>query len=348
VTTGAAVLFGASVALGAFLAGMVVAQSPVSQQAGIDALPMRDAFAVLFFVAVGMLLDPAFLVQDPLLVLAGLSIVMAAKPLAALLIVMVLGYPLRTAMTVAIALAQIGEFSFIVGNLALKLDLLPQAGMNVLVASAIVSITLNPFLFRLIDPIEHRLRKAPRLWRLLNHRADRRARALNLEGKRRIRALDEKLAIVVGYGPVGQQVDRLLREAGVQTVIVDLNIDTVTRLASEGRAAVFGDATRSELLEQAGIKRASYLLLTAPHTSNYHMLVPEVRRLNPQVRIVVRTRYLREAEAFHQVDIGTTVVDEVESAAALTELVLREMDTDSTRIPLEIDRLRKSMARNKD
>jgi CPA2 family monovalent cation:H+ antiporter-2 len=295
-----------------------------------------------------MLLDPAFLVQDPLLVLAGLSIVMAAKPLAALLIVMVLGYPLRTAMTVAIALAQIGEFSFIVGNLALKLDLLPQAGMNVLVASAIVSITLNPFLFRLIDPIEHRLRKAPRLWRLLNHRADRRARALNLEGKRRIRALDEKLAIVVGYGPVGQQVDRLLREAGVQTVIVDLNIDTVTRLASEGRAAVFGDATRSELLEQAGIKRASYLLLTAPHTSNYHMLVPEVRRLNPQVRIVVRTRYLREAEAFHQVDIGTTVVDEVESAAALTELVLKEMDTDSTRIPLEIDRLRKSMARNKD
>ncbi len=348
VATGAAALFDASVALGAFLAGMVVAQSPVSQQAGIDALPMRDAFAVLFFVAVGMLLDPAFLVEQPMLVVAGLAIVMIAKPLAAFAIVVVLGHPMRTALTVTIALAQIGEFSFIVGQLALKHDLLPPAGMNILVATALVSITANPLLFRLVEPMEEWLRRRPALWSRLNGRADRKARKLNLDAQREIRRIEGegKLAIVAGYGPVGQQVDRLLRQAGMQTVVIDLNIDTVTRLTREGRMAIYGDATRSELLEQAGIDRASYLLLTAPHTPNYHMLVPEVRRMNAHVRLIIRTRYLREAEAFHQVDAGATVVDELESAAALTELVLKETNAEAHRIPAEVHELRKSMSRN--
>ena len=343
VATGSAVLFGASVALGAFLAGMVVAQSPVSQQAGIDALPLRDAFAVLFFVAVGMLLDPMFLVREPLLVVGALVIVMVAKPLAALAIVIVLGHPMRTALTVAIALAQIGEFSFIVGQLALQYDLLPQAGMNILVAAALVSITVNPMLFRLVDPAEEWLRRRPKLWAKLNRRAERRSRKLNIEGRRRVQRIEDKLAIVAGYGPVGQQVDRLLREAGMQTVIIDLNIDTVSRLAKEGRTAIYGDATRSQLLEQAGIGKASYLLLTAPHFPNYHLLVPEVRRLNPDVRLIVRTRYLKEAESFHKVDAGTTVVDEMESAAALTELVLRETSADTDQIPVQIRELRKKM-----
>ncbi len=348
VATGAAAVFGGSVALGAFLAGMVVAQSPVSQQAGIDALPMRDAFAVLFFVAVGMLFDPFFIVEEPFLVLAGLSIVMVAKPIAALVIVVVLGYPARTALTTAIALAQIGEFSFIVGQLAFKHQLLPEAGINILVASALVSITLNPLLFRLIDPIENRLRRSPRLWSMLNRRADRKARKLNIDGMRRVREVEDKLAIVVGYGPVGQQVDRLLREAGMATVVIDLNIDTVTRLADEGRMAIFGDAMRAELLEQAGIKRASHLIITTPHSSNYHLLVPEVRRINPDIRLIVRTRYLREAEAFHQVGAGATIIDELESAAALTDLVLRETHADAARIPTEIDRLRQSMLKKPD
>ncbi len=343
VATGASVVFGASVALGAFLAGMVVAQSPVSQQAGIDALPMRDAFAVLFFVAVGMLFDPRFLIDEPAMVLAGLGIVMLAKPIAALAIVAILGYPSHTAITVAIALAQIGEFSFIVGELARKFELLPEAGMHILIATALVSITLNPLLFSLVDPLEARLRGRPKLWAMLNRRAERRARKLNVGGMRRVREAEKSLAIVVGYGPVGQQVDRLLREAGMETVIIDLNIDTVTRLAGEGRTAIFGDAMRSELLEQAGIKRASHLVLTTPHSSDYHVLVPEVRKLNPDIRLMVRTRYLREARAIRQVGAGVTVVDEIESAAALTRLVLEETAADSDRIPTEIDRLRQTL-----
>jgi CPA2 family monovalent cation:H+ antiporter-2 len=255
---------------------------------------------------------------------------------------------MRTALTVAIALAQIGEFSFIVGQLASKYDLLPETGMNILVATALVSITANPLLFRLVEPAEEWLRRRPALWSKLNRRADRKARKLNVDAQREIRRIeeDDKLAIVAGYGPVGQQVDRLLREAGMQTVVIDLNIDTVTQLAEQGRAAIYGDATRSELLEQAGIEKASYLLLTAPHIPNYHMLMPEVRRMNPNVRLIVRTRYLNEAEAFHKVDAGTTVVDELESAAALTELVLKETRAEAHRIPAEVQQLRSSMTRN--
>lgn len=344
VATAAALLSGSSVALGAFLAGMVVAQSPVSQQAGLDALPMRDASSVLFFVAVGMLLDPFFLLEEPLLVAAGLSIVMVAKPVAALAIVAILGHSVRTALTVAIGLAQIGEFSFIVGHLAEKYELLPPAGMNVLVATALVSITLNPLLFGLLDPFEEALRRRPRLWRFLNHRAERRARKLNLDGERRVRRIETELAIVAGYGPVGRQVERLLRRAGLETVVIDLNIDTVTQLAEQGRAAIFGDATRIELLEQAGLRRASYLLLTAPHTANYHMLLPELRRRNPDLRLMVRTRYLHEAEAFHRVGAGATIVDELEAAAALTELVLKETNVEADQIPTELDMLRRSLA----
>ena len=166
--------FGASMALGAFLAGMVVAQSPVSHQAAADALPMRDAFAVLFFVSVGMLFDPAFVVREPLMILAALAIILIAKPLAALLIVALLGHSARTALTVALGLAQIGEFSFILSELARKHGLMPESGHNVLVAAAIISITLNPILFRSLNPIEARLRRRPRLWTLLNGRAERR------------------------------------------------------------------------------------------------------------------------------------------------------------------------------
>ena len=176
--------FGASMALGAFLAGMVVAQSPVSHQAAADALPLRDAFAVLFFVSVGMLFDPAFLIEQPLMVAAALGIILIAKPLAALLIVAVLGHSVRTALTVAIGLAQIGEFSFILSELARQHGLMPDAGHNVLVAAAIISITFNPLLFRSLPKIEDWLTKRPVLWKLLNGRAERKAASMNLIRRR--------------------------------------------------------------------------------------------------------------------------------------------------------------------
>jgi len=240
VATGSSVFFGVSAALGAFLAGMVVAQSPVSHQAGADVLPMRDAFAVLFFVAVGMVFRPSVLLEHLAMVLAGLGIVLVAKPLVALAVVAGLGHTPRLGLTVAVGLAQIGEFSFILSDLGRRHGLLAGQGHDVVVATAIVSITLNPLLFRSLDRFERWLQARPRLWKLLNARAEQRIRQIN-ETASHVSGASQPLAIVVGHGPVGATVDRLLRQAGLRTIIIELNIDTIRSLTA-GRP--FGDLRR--------------------------------------------------------------------------------------------------------
>jgi CPA2 family monovalent cation:H+ antiporter-2 len=344
IATGAAHFFGASMALGAFLAGMVVGQSPVSQQAAADALPLRDAFGVLFFVSVGMLFDPGFVLREPALVLSALALVLVGKPLAAIAVLAALGYSARTALVVAVGLAQVGEFSFIVGDLARSLGLLPAAGASVLVACALVSITLNPLLFRALDPLERRLRAVPGLWRLLNARAQRRGDAVNAATAAALRAADGPLAVIVGYGPVGQSVDRALRESGLSTVIVDLNLDTVQAIAREGRAALFGDASHSDVLKQAGLERASHLLVSLPHSVNRGPLVAAARNLNPACRIFVRARYLRERAELEQAGATAACFEEVEAAVALTERLLRDLGRDEGTVARESERIRREFA----
>ena len=285
-------------ALGAFLAGMVVGQSPVSHQAAADALPLRDAFAVLFFVSVGMLFDPAFLVREPLMMLAALGIILVAKPLAALLIVALLGYSARTALTVALGLAQIGEFSFILSELAREHGLMAETGHNLLVAGAILSITVNPLLFRALPRLERWLREHPRLWRVLNGRAESRAARQNRGAQQHVAALasHRALAIVVGYGPVGRAVHRLLHDGGLDTVVVDLDMDAVNELVESGRDALFGDASHESILEQAGARRASHLVVTLPQAGDRLAIVGAARKLNPSLRILVRASYLRERD----------------------------------------------------
>lgn len=326
VATGAYFAFGASMALGAFLAGMVVAQSPVSHQAAADALPLRDAFAVIFFVSVGMIFDPAFVLQQPLMILAAMGIILIVKPLAALVIVASLGWSVRTAITVAVGLAQIGEFSFILSETAHQANLLPLSGHNVLVASAILSITLNPLLFRSRHAIEAWLARQPRLWKLLNARAERRMRRMNIGVHKQLRGTgpSERLAVVVGFGPVGRSVNQLLREAGLRTVIIDLNMDTVTELTKQGQAAIYGDASRDAVLEQAEIERAAYLVLTLPSASNSAAVVSAARNLNDKLRILVRARYLAERELLDQVGTTAAVFEEGEAAVALARLVLAD------------------------
>lgn len=319
--------FGASMALGAFLAGMVVAQSPVSHQAAADALPMRDAFAVLFFVSVGMLFDPAFLLEEPLMVLAGLGVILLVKPLAALMIVALLGYSVRTALTVAIGLAQIGEFSFILSELARYHGLMPDAGHNVLVASAIISITLNPIAFRALPRVESWLKARPKLWNLLNARAIRRAskgefEAPSDQSAHGAPANKGRFAILVGYGPVGRTVHRVLEEAGIGSVVVDMNMDTVAALRAEGKAAIFGDASNERILEEAGVRNASHLVVTLPDASQRAAIVTAGRNLNEHLRIVVRARYLREREELEQSGVNAAVFEEAEAAVALARVVL--------------------------
>jgi CPA2 family monovalent cation:H+ antiporter-2 len=341
IATGAAVYFGASMALGAFLAGMVVGQSSVSQQAAADALPMRDAFAVLFFVSVGMLFEPAFLLREPLLLLGGLAVVLIGKPLAAIVVVAFLGYSTRTALVVAMGLAQVGEFSFIVGDLARHHHLISDSAYSLIVACALVSITVNPLLLRMVEPLEAWARKHPPVWRALNSAALRRGDAANRDAVAAVAAAGERLAVIVGYGPVGQAVDRALREASVETVVIDLNLDTVAQVTSQGRHALFGDASHAQILDQAGLRRASHLVVTLPHSVNRSPLVAAARQINPSCRIFVRARYLRERGELVQVGADAACFEEVEAAAALTALVLTDLGRSADEVAAEADRVRR-------
>jgi CPA2 family monovalent cation:H+ antiporter-2 len=324
IAAGAYYLFGASMALGAFLAGMVVAQSPVSHQAAADALPMRDAFAVLFFVSVGMLFDPRFLLEQPFMVLCAMVIILVIKPLTALIMVAMLGHSARTALTVALGLAQIGEFSFIISELARSNNLMTEAGNNLIVASAIISITLNPLLFRSLPKIEAWLKARPRLWKLLNSKAERRILASNQVAITKLAKQPERLAIVVGFGPVGRSVHGLLKEAGLTTVVIDMNMDTITSLTQSNELAIYGDASHESILEQSGIRRATHLVLTLPHSTDRLAIVGLARQMNPTARILVRARYLREREELEQSGANVAVFEEVEAAIALARLVLAD------------------------
>lgn len=342
--TASSVFFGASVALGAFLAGMVVAQSPVSAQAAAEALPFRDAFAVLFFVAVGMLFDPQLLMHDPLLVCAGLGVILLIKPLTVFGLIIGLGYPVRKALIVGIGRAQIGEFSFILAELASNNGFLPEKGKHLLVACALLSITINPILFRMVDSIERALQKSPVLWKVLNGRSEKRMRKGNAEAIMTIARTEVPLAIVIGYGPVGQQIDKLLSEAGMEVVIIDLNMDVVLTLISRGRTAIFGDAMRREVLAQAGIDKASHVILTTPYTSDREMLLTATKELNPEVQLLVRARYVRDEGVIRQLGGTIVVIDEVEAAVALTKIVLTKAGRNLKEIRSETRKVREELS----
>jgi CPA2 family monovalent cation:H+ antiporter-2 len=317
IATGSAWLFGASMALGAFLAGVVVAQSEVSHQAAAEALPLRDAFAVLFFVSVGMLFDPGALLEQWRLTLGILLVILVGKPLAALVVVRLLGRSLRTALTVAVALAQIGEFSFILGDAARALGFLTAADASVLVTGAMVSITLNPLLFRLVEPADRWVQARPRLRKLLGASAEREALAM-LEGGH-----GETRAIVVGYGPVGQTLTRLLRAFGIDPVLVDMNVDTIRRLRKEGARAVYGDATRADILRAAGIESAEFLVVALPDASAVPTLLEAAKALNPRLKVIARTHYLAERATLERAGVAAVACEEAEVAVALADRLLR-------------------------
>ena len=334
IAVGSAFMFEVSMALGAFLAGMVVGQSEFSLRAATEALPLRDAFAVLFFVSVGMLFDWNSLVLSPVLVIAALLIIILGKPLVAFIIVIVMRYPLRIAISVALVLAQIGEFSFILAIVGANMQLLPPEAQNVLVAAAIISITLNPLLVRAGGKIEAWMeRHTPGLVRWINGRCTPLAETGGLEALQPGRSH----AIVVGYGPVGQTVTRLLEENEIAVTIVELNVNTVRELHARGMRAKYGDATRMDTLLAAGVETADALVVTASDFLEGVGIFRTVRELNPGIRIISRTIYLSEQKAM--LDAGADIVFSAEGEVALsiTELILNDFGA----TPDQIDRERK-------
>lgn len=345
IATASAMIFGASFALGAFLAGMVVGQSRAGNQAAADALPLRDAFAVLFFVSVGMLFNPRFLIENPGLILAILGIILIAKPVAALLLVILLGYSVRAALTAAIALAQIGEFSFILATAALSLGLFTQEGQSALVAAALITISLNPILFRRVPGIERRLRKRPKLWRFLNRRVDARGREVNkVAAARAASAPDVNRAIVIGYGPVGQTVTRILDDFNIHPVIVELNIDTVDQLTARGYTAFYGDAARRGILTAAGIESAKFLIITIPDLVSRIPVVALAREMNPDIIILVRARYLAERVLLEDLGASAVTYEEVEAAVGLSQYLLQAVGVEEHMIEAESGRIREEFA----
>jgi CPA2 family monovalent cation:H+ antiporter-2 len=328
IAVSASLVFGVSMALGAFLAGMVVGRSEFSLRAASDALPMRDAFAVLFFVSVGMLLDPFSLVAAPVLTLGAVLIVIVAKPLVALAIALVMGYPLRTSLTVAIALAQIGEFSFILSTIGRDLGLLSSAATNALVAASIVSIVLNPILYRAIKPFER--------WLLSRGRAGR--PSVTPVPARGRDALHR--AVVVGFGPTGRAVVTLLQENGVTPTVIDLNIDTVRALRERGIDAVYGDASRPDALVGAGLSTASSLILTTATLEHSDELVRAAREINPGVRVLARANYLRDMAALERAGADVIYSGEGEVALAFVGDVLENLGATPEQVERERERAR--------
>jgi CPA2 family monovalent cation:H+ antiporter-2 len=340
IAVGSAVTFGASMALGAFLAGMVVGQSEFSFRAASEALPMRDAFAVLFFVSVGMLFDPAQLMQAPLLLLFTLPIVLLAKPIAAFAIVILLGYGSKIALGIAAALAQIGEFSLIVATVGDQLQILPNGATNAIVAAAIVSITLNPLFYRYVDRLEETLRRRPWLWRTLNGRS----RAPDLLVPPEAEPLQYH-TVIVGYGPIGRTLARLLREGGIEPVIVDINIETVQRLQKDGYRALYGDAGHREVLEAAGVRDAAGLVISGPLPEQATEIIRIARSMNRGLHVLARTDFLKDAIVMHDAGASEVFSGEGEVALAMTESILRQLGSTPEQIDRERHRVREEVFR---
>lgn len=315
---GASELFGVSFALGAFVAGMVLRESSLSHRAAEESLPLRDAFSVLFFVSVGMLVDPATLIQEPLRVLAVVGIIIVGKSLVAFALVLARRYPLNTALTVSASLAQIGEFSFILATLGVSLKLLPVEGQNLVLAGALFSIALNSLVFSTIEPLQAWIRGRSSLAKAMERRDDPLAELPQ--------TIDQDLltdhVVLVGYGRVGQRIGEALIAAGTPFVVAEEDRAIVERLRERNVPAVSGDASEPAVLVQAHIARARMLVIAIPDTFAARRIIGIARMLRPHVRIVARAHSDEDAALLMSEKAEKVFMGEHELAVGMTRHVM--------------------------
>src|SRR5690349_1318798 len=323
---GSAALFGVSFALGAFFAGMVMRESPLSYRAAEESLPFRDAFSVLFFVSVGMLFEPHVLIQEPLHVIVVLAIILVGKSLAALFLVLIFRYPLNTALTVSASLAQIGEFSFILAALGVSLGLLPVEAQSLIVAGAFISITLNPLVFRVIEPAQAWIRSRSSLARVLERSDDPLAELPTTVASSYV----TNHVILVGYGRVGRRIGEALAEQGLPFVVAEQNRDMVEALRKRGTHAVAGDAAEPAVLIQAHVARAAMLVVAVPDTLRARRMIEIARMLNPPIEVIVRTHNEEEAALLRKESDATVLLGEHELALSMTRLVMEKINPPQT------------------
>ena len=314
VAYGSAKLFDVSFALGAFFAGMVMRESALSHRAAAESLPLRDAFSVLFFVSVGMLFDPRILLAAPLKVLAVVAIIIIGKSLAALVLVLAFRYPLNTALTVSASLAQIGEFSFILAGLGVAAGILPKEGQSLILAGALISISLNHLVFQLIEPAQAWIRKRSAFARSLELTTDPLAQ---LPATVKPQTLTGHV-VLVGYGRVGRRIGESLVGRGLGVVAVDENREIVEALRQRGQYAVAGDASVPSVLIQAHIARARVLVIATPDAPGVRRMVTTAKMLNPQVHVLLRTHSDEQMDLLRKENVGTVFMGEHELALSMT------------------------------
>jgi len=318
---GAYKVFGVSMALGAFFAGMVVKESDFSHRAEEETLPLREIFSILFFVSVGMLFDPRILLEQPLHVLAVVGIIMIGKTIAAMALVLFFRYPINTALTVGASLAQIGEFSFILATLGVSLNLLSLEGQNLILAGALISITLNSFVFSAIEPIQNWIRERSHLARLLERSGD----PLSMLPDEVSQEYLRDQVVIVGHGEVGRRITRTLMQDGIKVVIAEENREIVENLREKGIAAVSGHATEAGVLIQAHIQHARLLVLSPMDILDIHKIVDIAKTLNPQIQVLVCAESKEEAEVIRREAIGEVYFAKEEMAKNMTNHILNQI-----------------------
>jgi CPA2 family monovalent cation:H+ antiporter-2 len=337
VAVGSASLFGVSFALGAFFAGVVISESDFSHRAASDALPLRDAFAVLFFVSVGMLFDPAVLVREPFAVLLVLLIITVGKSVAAFGIVLAFRYPVRTALTISASLAQIGEFSFILAGLGVTLGLLPPEGQGLILAGALISITVNPFLFSGIGRIVRWI-----TWMRVSNLRESPPEA-GFEPVGGPRAPPRGHAVIVGYGRVGGTIGAALSRLGIPFIVVEEDRAVIEALRRGGIPAIYGDATRPGTLERAGLETARLLVVATPDFYQGRQIVEIAQSRDPGLNIVVRTHSTQAQAHFERLGVGRAFMGEHELALGIAHYALRSLGCNQEEADQAVEAVRRGV-----
>lgn len=319
---GSYAIFGVSMALGAFFAGMVVKESDFSHRAEEETLPLREIFSILFFVSVGMLFDPHILIERPLHILAVIAIIMVGKTLAAMALVLFFRYPINTALTVGASLAQIGEFSFILATLGVSLGLLTLEAQNLILAGALFSITLNSFIFSAIEPVQRWIRERSHLARLLERSGDPLAMLPDEVDQSYLR--DQ--VVIVGYGGVGRRITENLINQNIKVVIAEENREIVEKLRQANIAAVSGVATEPGVLIQAHIMHARLLVISPMDILDIHRIVDIAKQLNPQIQVLICAESKEEAAVISDEHIGEVFYAKEEMAKNMSHHILNQIE----------------------
>lgn len=318
---GSYAIFGVSMALGAFFAGMVVKESDFSHRAELETLPLKEIFSILFFVSVGMLFNPAIIVEQPLHILAVIAIIMLGKTLAAMALVLFFRYPLNTALTVGASLAQIGEFSFILASMGLSLGLLDNEAQNLILAGALFSISLNSVLFSAIDPALNWIRQRSHLARMLERSND----PLSMLPDEVDQDYLKDQVVIIGHGEVGRHITQTLMQDGIKVVIAEENREIVEGLREKGIAAVSGSAIEPGVLIQAHIQHARLLVISPMDLLDIHKIIDTAKLLNPYIQVLICAETKEQANLIRQENLGAVYYAKEEMAKSMSSHILNQI-----------------------